>query len=219
MPGYNSYNDIASLVNALATIDFGDNPEDGVLTNIPQFTGGDADLFPYEFSGRHGEGIPSAGDKINGNFSKLQEFLSAYRTFIADTVGKRSLYFDISASQIDPSVSSNQLVYIVNNMYVPYTLKVNKVTNEYAAGLYIKRGNIHRIYTHGYVNDIDTLIPGKTYGIMSNASPTPQPFPNGAAHIVNQDIIPVYRAVSPTDGILLPYRPLEGVPRPYYYSS
>ena len=214
--GYNSYNDIASLISTLSGIDFGDAPEDGNLAYNPLFTGGNANLFPDEFSGRHGEEIPSAGEKINGNFSILLEFISSYRTFIADTVGKRSLYFDITANQVDSTLQTNQVVYLDSGTYKPYTININKTRDIYAAGLYIRRGNIHRIYTHGYVNDISSsLVPGKTYGLIGIDESTPKPLVNGYAHIINQDIIPVYRTVSTADGILIPYRPLEGVTYPY----
>lgn len=211
---YSLYANIENLIQSLSSIDFGDAPEDGNIYTLPNFTGGDATLYPDEFSGRHGEGISSAGRKLNSNFSTIIPFLTAYRSYISDTIGKRSLYYDINSTDLDTSIQSNQVVYIKEGIYHPYT--IDQYSDTFYSGIYMKRGHIHRIYTHGYISDItNTLTPGKTYGLATSNNSEPEVLATGFNHVISNDIIPIYRAITSSDAIIIPYRPIDGITYPY----
>jgi hypothetical protein len=217
---YDDYADLVTLHRSISSIDFGDSPEDGDKFRLPQFTGGNANLYPDEFSGRHGETIPSAGKKINGNFASLLVFLEKYRVHISDAIGKQSIFIDIDDSELS-GVSEGMCVYQnpTSGKYEPYTLDLYKSTGKYMTGVYLKRNagipnepnlEFHRIYTHGYIHNIsnESLRPGKTYGLDIIGISTPRPQATSYNYIIRDNIIPVFKAVSTTDGILIANRPI-----------
>jgi hypothetical protein len=212
---YDEYANISLLQQSLTSIDFGDSPEDGDPTILPQFTGGDPQLYPQEFTGRAGESLPSAAAKINGNFATLVPYLTAYRSYISDNIGKRALYYDIPPGELDSNVQSGMCVYQHNGKYHPYSVSILNSSDTYHAGLYISMLNIHRIYTHGYIENVGTVEPGKTYGLDNNTITVPRPLAVSYNYLNSRDIIPIFRAITTTDCILIPSKIIEGPVYPY----
>jgi hypothetical protein len=208
---YEEYVNLVTLQQSITSIDFGDSPEDGDTTVLPEFTGGNANLFPDEFSGRHGETIKSAAEKINSNFTSLMSFIAGYKSLLEDAIfKKRNIYYNIDSSSVSSTLSSGYPAYYSNALsaYAPCTTSI--INNDVdVLGIYIFRDDAHRIYTHGYIDSISTgLSAGYTYGLLNTNDIQLYKLQDSYSYIIEDNIIPIYKAVSDTDAILLPYRPI-----------
>jgi hypothetical protein len=226
---YDEYVDLISLRQSIERIDFGDDPEAGDVTVLPKFTGGDATLYPDEFSGRHGETIESAALKINTGLSTLVPFITGFRGLLENSFNKQNLYYPIENNLISPTLSSGMPVYYNSTLSAYNPCTVDIINNDVdMLGVYLFHDNEHRIYTNGYITGLSgldsnlmTLTAGTTYGLVSAGAsqslfehvtgtydPAVQLYPltDSYSYIINDSIIPIYKAVSKAAAIIIPYR-------------